>query len=138
MKPTLTADQRRALSDLAKTAAANSYSPYSKFRVGAAVLCEGGVYSGVNVENASFGLGLCAERSAIAAAISAGQTQIQAIVIACIDVPSDGALEQRLPCGACRQWLVELAPDALVVIADTPHDFAVGELLPNAFKLPVI
>jgi cytidine deaminase len=135
VKVQLSADQRGALCDAAKTVAADSYSPYSKFRVGAAVLCDGGIYSGVNIENASFGLGICAERSAIAAAISAGEAKIQAIAIACIDAPPDGGLEERLPCGACRQWLVELAPDATVIIADTPHDFVVEDLLPHAFRL---
>jgi cytidine deaminase len=72
----------------------------------------------------------------MAAAISAGETKIQAIAIACIDAPPDGELEERLPCGTCRQWLVELAPLAVVVIADTPYDYAVEDLLPHAFRLP--
>lgn len=134
VKSTFSVDLRKTLCEAAKTAAANSYSPYSKFRVGAAVLCEGGTYSGVNIENASLGLGICAERSAIAAAISAGETEIQAIAIACIDARPDGGLEERLPCGACRQWLVELAPNATVIIVDTPHEFAVEDLLPHAFR----
>ena len=106
MKVQLSADQRGALCDAAKTVAADSYSPYSKFRVGAAVLCDGGIYSGVNIENASFGLGICAERSAIAAAISAGEAKIQAIAIACIDAPPDGGLEERLitPVAAVRAF----------------------------------
>jgi cytidine deaminase len=132
----LGADQREALCNAAKTVATSSYSPYSRFRVGAAVLCNGRIYSGANVENASFGLGICAERSAIAAAVSAGETNIQAIAIACIDASPDGELEERLPCGTCRQWLVELAPNAVVIITDTPHDFAVEDLLPHAFRLP--
>ena len=116
-------------------AAKKAHAPYSKFRVGAAVEGERGVYLGANVENASYGLGLCAERAALAAAVAAGDRKITAVAIACIDAPKSAALSSRMPCGACRQWLAELAPDAAVTILGAPRNYSVAELLPHAFKL---
>ena len=89
----------------ARKAAENSYAPYSKFRVGAALLCaDGSVITGVNVENRSYGLTNCAERSAIYAAVSSGKRDFTALALYCADssypVP---------PCGACRQVLTEFA-----------------------------
>ena len=95
-----------ALVEAAKSAADASYSPYSHFRVGAALLCRGGiVFTGTNIENRSFGLTICAERSAIFAAISAGNRKFEAIAIY-----SPDSKEPLPPCGACRQVLSEFVP----------------------------
>lgn len=88
---------------LAFLAAEASYSPYSRFRVGAALLCaDGTVVTGTNVENRSFGLTICAERSAVVAAVSAGKRRFAALAVA---TPDSG--EPVGPCGACRQVLSE-------------------------------
>lgn len=101
-------DFEETLFSAALAAATNSYSPYSKFRVGAAILCEdGSVITGANVENRSFGLTICAERSAIVAAISAGKRAFKALAIATPD-----ATYPVSPCGACRQVLSEFFPAA--------------------------
>ena len=93
-------------------ARALSYSPYSRFRVGAALLCtDGRVFTGTNVENASLGLSICAERAAVVRAVSEGRREFQAIAI-CAD-----GVAPTSPCGACRQVLFEFAPDAEVLIA---------------------
>lgn len=90
----------------AQEAAQKSYSPYSKFRVGAAILCgDGSIVTGTNVENRSFGLTICAERSAVVSAISSGKCDFVAIAIATPD--STYAVS---PCGACRQVLSEFFP----------------------------
>jgi len=90
----------------AQEAAQKSYSPYSKFRVGAAILCDdGSVVTGTNVENRSFGLTICAERSAVVAAIGAGKRNFKAIAIATPD-----STYPVSPCGACRQVLSEFFP----------------------------
>lgn len=122
---------REDLIAAARTAAENAYAPYSKFRVGAAVLCaDGTVFSGANVENRSFGLTMCAERVAIGAAVSAGYREFRALAVAGID--SEHPLP---PCGACRQVLAEfLSPG--VSVAYTGRDGCVaqrtiGELLPE-------
>ena len=118
------------LLDLAREAMRRSYSPYSRFRVGACVLCEDGrLYTGCNVENASFGLTNCAERTAIFKAVSEGASSFVAIAIA-----ADSAAPW--PCGACRQVLNEFAPDIRVLV--TWGDGQVGkttlnELLPHGF-----
>lgn len=89
----------------AEKASAASYSPYSKFRVGAALLCKNGeVIKGCNIENRSFGLTICAERSAISAAISKGQREFEALAIFCPDADYPVS-----PCGACRQVISEFA-----------------------------
>jgi cytidine deaminase len=130
MKP-LGAEDRRQLLDKANDVALNAYAPYSNFRVGAAVLGEKGTYVGVNVENASYGLALCAERSALAAALTAGDKNIRAIAVAC---PNASSRSTRMPCGACRQWMLELAPNAEVLITGYDKPFRIEELLPNPFK----
>lgn len=95
-----------ALFAAAQNAAQKSYSPYSKFRVGAAILCgDGSIVTGTNVENRSFGLTICAERSALVSAISSGKRDFVSIAIATPD--SDYAVS---PCGACRQVLSEFFP----------------------------
>ena len=119
----------------ARQAASNSYAPYSDFPVGAALLTESGeVISGVNVENASYGLTLCAERSAISKAISEGKRQFKAIAVWAARRPN-GSVP---PCGACRQVLSEfLSADASIIMADPNSGAAVSmtmrQLLPGAF-----
>lgn len=136
MPEPLSISERTGLLELAKATALKAYARYSHFRVGAAVLGENRTYVGANVENASIGLTICAERSAMAAAIAAGDKNLRAIAVACIDAPPNGPRGILFPCGACRQWLVELAPLAVVVIAGLEdRDFTVEELLPHAFQL---
>jgi cytidine deaminase len=114
----------------AKDVRERAYAPYSDFKVGAAVLAGGRVFTGVNVENASYPMGVCAERNAVAAAIAAGERSID-----CVAVVAD---EERPtpPCGGCRQVLWEFGPSSLVV-AETPGGtrvmWALEDLLPDAF-----
>ncbi len=121
----------RILEKNATQIASKAYAPYSKFRVGASILCKSGrIYSGCNVENASYGLCNCAERTAIFSAIAAGETGIDAVVVY---TPTQAATS---PCGACRQVINEFGPDALVIsICDTTDriETRLSELLPRAF-----
>ena len=118
------------LLSLAREALSCSYSPYSRFRVGACILCaDGRVFTGCNVENASFGLTNCAERTAVFKAISEGATVFTAIAIAADAAPP-------WPCGACRQVLNEFAPDIRVLITWGDGQVAastLGALLPHSF-----
>ena len=118
------------LLQLAREAMRRSYSPYSRFRVGACVLCEDGrVYTGCNVENASFGLTNCAERTAIFKAVSDGAKRFTTIAIA-----ADNAAPW--PCGACRQVLNEFAPDIRVLVTWGNHEVeeaTLSALLPHGF-----
>ena len=112
-----------------------SISPYSRFKVGAALLTKAGqVIGGANVESASYGLTCCAERVALFKALTAGRKEFAAIAVVarCAGGP--------MPCGACRQLLSEYAPDARVLVADsgdlkTIRQFTVRELLPSAFVI---
>ncbi len=123
------------LLELARAAAARSYSPYSHFPVGAALECEDGtVFTGCNIENASYGLTNCAERTAVFKAVSEGATHFKAIAIA------GGVGDVAMPCGACRQVLAEFClPDAPVRCVSLDgaitKDFTVGGLLPGVFSL---
>lgn len=143
---------RESLMAAARAAAAHAYAPYSHFRVGAAVLVETAegprIVTGANVENASYGLTLCAERSALAAACTLDMTafttgegsgerkpRVLAVAVACVDVPPDAPVSARSPCGACRQWLAELAPDAVYFIDGIPGELHLPDLLPYAFRL---
>ena len=121
------------LAAAAKDASARAYCPYSRFPVGAAVrTADGRVFAGCNVENASFGLTVCAERNAIFSAVAAGARQIAALVIY---TPTDAPVT---PCGACRQVLLEFGRDADVVCgcAGTQRlQFSASALLPHGFKL---
>lgn len=114
---------------LARAARHNAYAPYSHYRVGAAVLtADGQVFTGCNVENAGFGLTVCAERVAVWSAVAAGHRKFTMLAVA----TSNGGA----PCGACRQVLVEFAPDMMVLIADTERlcrQVTVRELLPHFF-----
>jgi cytidine deaminase len=126
---------REELLAAAREAALRAHCPYSHFRVGAALLAGGKLYTGVNIEISSYGLTLCAERSALAAALSAGAGPVTHIAVACIDTPPTAPLNQRTPCGACRQWLADLAPNATIYIDGAARDFSVPDLLPYAFEL---
>jgi homotetrameric cytidine deaminase len=134
----LTNESRPALDELlaqAVHAAQNSYSPYSHFRVGAALkLTNGQIVTGTNVENVSYGLTICAERSALVAAVSrfGPDIRIEAIAVANLNLAASP------PCGACRQVLAEFTlPDAPVVFpaADGQRVMPFTELLPLAFDM---
>lgn len=127
---------REPLIGAARQAALAAYAPYSNFRVGAAVLAaDGRLFSGCNVENASYGLCLCAERTALASAVAAGARTFRAIAVSCPDAPPSLGLTGRSPCGACRQWILELAPDAVIFLDGVGQTFTGRELLPGGFEL---
>jgi cytidine deaminase len=131
----MTKAELESLGDAAIRAAANAYAPYSRFRVGAAVLTERGIFAGANVENASYGLSLCAERAALTAASNAGARHCSVVVVHFAD-PAGAPREALRPCGACRQWMAELlAPEARIHVLNTGEVFALEALLPNAFRL---
>lgn len=120
-------------------AARHAYAPYSRFPVGAAVLGALGVHVGANVENASYSLGLCAERSALARARADGDPEVRAIAVACVAADPDAGLGPLLPCGACRQWMAELAAPELPILVCAPDErilrFTLADLLPHPFRL---
>jgi cytidine deaminase len=122
-----------ALLQAASAALAHAYAPYSHFAVGAAVQTSSGtIYPGCNVENASYGLAICAERVAIFSALASGDRSITRLALV------TGGRELITPCGACRQVLMELAPTATVVMGTLAGDrryTTVDELLPDAFRL---
>lgn len=109
-----------------------AYAPYSNFKVGAALLTESGaICTGCNVENASYGLTICAERSAVAGALSAGHRRFAALVVA----TSGGAT----PCGACRQVLAEFSEDLPILLVDSDdpgivREVSLANLLPEQFR----
>lgn len=121
------------LIDEAKIQWERAYAPYSKFQVGAAILSRSGrIYSGCNVENASYGLTICAERSAIFKAISENDRDWECLVIYAAGAPS--------PCGACRQCLAEFCPELTIVSVDAVDGkrnfrWQLSELLPAQFRL---
>ncbi|WP_353739790.1 cytidine deaminase [Thermogemmatispora sp.] len=127
--------EREELLTLARAVALQAHAPYSHFRVGAVVVADGQLYRGVNVEISSYGLTLCAERAALAAAVSAGARRITHVAVACIDAPPTAPASARTPCGACRQWLADLAPQAVVYIDGLEESLTVKDLLPYAFAL---
>ena len=94
----------------ARQASNQAYAPYSHFRVGAAVRAGDAVFTGANIENASYGLTICAERTALFAAILAQAGPIAEIALACVDAPPDAPPNLLMPCGACRQVMAEFAP----------------------------
>jgi cytidine deaminase len=127
--------ERDVLLALARKAAQNAHCPYSHFRVGAALIANSKTYVGVNIEISSYGLTLCAERSALASALSQGNNDITHIAVACIDASGDAPTNERTPCGACRQWIADLAPHAVLYIDGIDRDFTIADLLPYAFGL---
>lgn len=124
------------LLNAARAVVNNAYAPYSKLKVGAAALFDDGtVITGVNVENASFGLTICAERTALAAAISQGNRRLRALAIA------SSAGTALPPCGACRQVIAEFSDGNTIVVLDGAdgkvETHLISELLPLAFTFPV-
>ena len=134
-------EEHKKLLQTAAEAAGLAYAPYSRFRVGAAVLTPGGVFVGANIETASTNLGICAERAAFTHARMRGQTEIIGLAVCCPDAEKNetGWVDEysAMPCGACRQWLAELAPDAWVVTSSSEKVYRLDDLLPCAFKLQV-
>ena len=126
----LTDESRQNLIQIAIEAQKWSYSPYSKYPVGAALLTKSGkIYEGTNIENAVYPMTICAERVAVFKAVSAGERQFEAIAVATRDAGS--------PCGGCRQVLAEFGLETAVVIADLEGkiqlETTVAELLPESF-----
>ena len=128
-------EQIDRLVSMAFAARSQAYAPYSGFRVGAAVLMDDGeLFTGCNVENGSFGLTICAERTAIVKAVSTGRRKIEALSIA-----SSGGVT---PCGACRQVIAEFSsPETIIIALDVDQNdgervFSIDKLLPDAFRFP--
>ncbi len=125
----------KTLTDAARAVQQNAYAPFSNFRVGCVLeSASGNLYRGCNVENASFGTTLCAERVAVGAAIAGGDRVFRRLVLVS-DAP-----DPATPCGACRQVLAEFAPDLEIVsIAPngTEQRWLLNELLPVPFQFPV-
>ncbi len=118
----------------ASAARARAYAPYSNFHVGAAVLADGDVFDGANVENASYGLALCAERNAIARAVLEGSREIESIAVV-TEISPPGT-----PCGMCLQTMTEFAPDPAkvrVLLANPRGErrtYTLADLLPHGFR----
>jgi cytidine deaminase len=114
----------------ARGAMERAYAPYSGFRVGAAIVAGGQIFTGQNIENASYPISVCAERNAIAAMVDAGERRIEAVaVVTAADRPTP-------PCGGCRQALWEFGPEATVIAETTGghrRTWALADLLPDAF-----
>ena len=125
------------LLEMARKAAGNSYSPYSKFSVGAALeLSNGEIVTGTNVENVSFGMTICAERSAVARAVSQFGPEIRVKAVAVANLNGTASP----PCGSCRQVLAEfIEPDAPVIFPaeDGTRTMAFNELLPFGFEMKI-
>jgi cytidine deaminase len=126
----ITTQQRTELVQRAVQAMQRAYAPYSKYPVGAALLAESGeIFEGVNVENAAYPAGMCAERSAVFAAVTSGQQGFRAIAVA--------SRTGGTPCGSCRQVLAEFGLDTQVLVADVTGRvvavMTVRDLLPRAF-----
>jgi len=115
-------------------AQARAYAPYSKFSVGAAIRISGQVFEGANVENASYGLAICAERTAIFHAVTSGARDLEAVAVSTNSSPPSS------PCGACRQVLLEFAadPTKVIVTAVNPagehRSWTLAELIPDGFS----
>lgn len=124
-------DDKKLISE-AKKARVNSHTPYSNFRVGAAILARSGrVYTGTNVENSSFGLGICAERLALLKAVSSGENDFTRIAVIA------SGEEPITPCGLCRQVLFEFSPNMKVICSNLKGKvkrFTLRQLLPYPFK----
>lgn len=124
-------DDLERLAAAAREASRRAYCPYSRFRVGAAVLTDGGdLFAGCNVENASYGLTVCAERNAVFQAVAGGRRTVRAVAVY---TPTS---TPTAPCGACRQVLNEFGPDAVVLcVCDGPATIrsSLDALLPQAF-----
>ena len=125
------------LIESAREAQGNSYAPYSNYNVGAALLCKNGkIYKGCNVENASYGATMCAERSAIASAISASERDFVAIAI--VGGENMSSDKPAFPCGICRQVFAELCDDDFDIVLCSDEKakiYKLDKLFPNGFKL---
>ncbi|MFC6644946.1 cytidine deaminase [Granulicella cerasi] len=135
----LSAEAKIALRRLALEAAENSYSPYSKFRVGAALLLtDGTIITGCNVENCSYRLTSCAEQGAIARAVAQYGPKIRLEAVAVANLNESASM----PCGACRQTLTEFGDDSVLVLypgeGGSDEETTIGDLLPHAFRLEFI
>src|SRR5215470_4658376 len=131
----LSPQQQESLLAAARKALQRAYAPYSNFRVGAAVLTEQGeIFSGCNVENASYGLTICAERSAIFTAVQ--QTSGDKLRIRAVAVVNGDELPCS-PCGACRQVIFEFGPAAIVIFKNQQgyQELPIADLLPESFRL---
>lgn len=126
----------RELMELAFNAAENAYAPYSHFRVGAALTTKDGkVYTGANIENASYGATVCAERTALWKAVLDGYREFDALAVAAIG--PDGRTAEAPPCGICRQALAEFSERSLTVLygsPDAPERTTLQALLPASFR----
>ena len=128
---TVSEDKKKELVRIANEARKWAYVPYSKYAVGAALLTKSGrVYDGVNVENAAYPVTICAERTAVFKAVSNGEREFLAIAV----VTRNGGM----PCGSCRQVMVEFSPEMSVIVADEAGDIKseikLSDLLPGAFR----
>ena len=133
-QPRLSAGDRKRLLAAARSMFRQAYAPYSKFLVGAAVLTASGkIYTGCNVENASYGLTNCAERTAIFSAIAAEGPKMRVRAVAALNAQNVACS----PCGACRQVIFEFGPDAIVLFrgAENIEESTAKALLPAAFSL---
>ena len=121
------------LADLAKEIAKKAHAPYSNFRVGAAVITDSGnIYTGCNIENASYPATICAEDVAVFKAISEGETKINTLAVACIDAESDTAI---FPCGISRQRMSEFNTENVIVVNnDGFKKYKFSDILPFDFK----
>jgi cytidine deaminase len=131
---TMAPEQQEKMLAAARAAFKNAHAPYSNFRVGSAILTErGALYSGCNVENASYGLTSCAERNAIFAAVAAEGSGMRINVVA-VATERDGPCA---PCGACRQVIYEFGPEAWVLFRGRSgtEQMAITKLLPEGFRL---
>ena len=119
----------------AREAAEQAHCPYSNFHVGAAVRCtDGTVVTGCNVENASYGLTICAERVALFNCVPQGLQPLE-LAVSCVDAQEDAPLASRMPCGACRQVMQELLPNDAIVHIDGIGERRIEQLLPDGFSL---
>lgn len=133
IETSITEDMRKELYEKASAARENAYVPFSGFRVGAAVLTEDdSIYTGVNIENSSYGATICAERTAFVKAISEGHRGFKAIAV------TAGEEHEAMPCGICRQFMYEFSPD-MEIITGTDNEhlrvMRLDELLPLGFRL---
>lgn len=127
----ITDEEKDKLIQIAIEARNQAYAPYSNYQVGAALLATSGrIYDGVNIENAAFPVTICAERVAVFKAVSEGEREFLAIVVATVN--------GGMPCGSCRQVLAEFGLETLVIIANLEgkiiSETPIGELLPGAFR----
>tara|TARA_B100001564_G_scaffold37102_1_gene26943 strand:- start:271 stop:660 length:390 start_codon:yes stop_codon:yes gene_type:complete len=125
--------QDKKLAELARETARKAYAPYSNFRVGAALITDSGnIYTGCNIENASYPATVCGEDVAIFKAISEGETKIDTIAVACIDAENDTAI---FPCGISRQRMSEFNTENVIVVHnDEIKKYKFEEVLPFDFK----